>query len=346
MHISENENQKLLDQIIGKNIKPTGIQNMLILVEDSTFIEKILTSFKNTMMFIKGYGFVLSSNGIYGKLENGLLICVEKGLENASSYEEYEFLAIKNILDIIFAYEGEMEILINYLEKKTHNHHLKPEFSIINIQNTEKIIIGSIYSDLSIYEKPMSVMTTENQNLDYSNNIEMYSTSIFPGDSLDIPNSKINITISIANGIKDPGYPDTYLVKLIKLGCLYAIRIAQNSGILSNFNINVQDTNCGATVYNQTYSLPCYSENKPKLGAVFLSSPIDSMCVGTLQDFRILNIPIPIISDRCSTPILSDKTLVPEFMRIIAPGSFASGVIASLTTIFGWKNVAVFSSTF
>ncbi|CAG9322129.1 unnamed protein product [Blepharisma stoltei] len=87
-------NRDSVESLVGKIIKPNGIQMFYILEEGEIFIN-FIENLKNKNIYKKGAGVLGGSSSIWAASENGMLIYVEKGLETAKSYAEYEMLAIK-----------------------------------------------------------------------------------------------------------------------------------------------------------------------------------------------------------------------------------------------------------
>ncbi|CAG9329577.1 unnamed protein product [Blepharisma stoltei] len=318
---TDNETQDIYDLIIGREVKAKGIGNMIIL-NSGQGSSMIIKSLGSKMMLENGYGVILGSDSIWGNFSNdGLVFYTEEGLEKAESDSHFEYLALEKILDkILQVIDYTTEEIIQILEKQTISHHPEPSFSIINIQNGEKIKVGEVKNGKLLIENDM----------------------VYPGNSTSIPNMpKISITISLADGITDPGSADFTYLALIRQGNHYAFSVAYQSGLLRNFNLNIQSTDCGASVYDPTYSRPCFGRLKSNMGVVYLSSLYDNVCYGDILDFRALGISAPIISDGCAMPLFTNKAVFPEIMTVLKEMSYTAGLLPELANIFGWKNVVL-----
>ncbi|CAG9314843.1 unnamed protein product [Blepharisma stoltei] len=319
---TDTENQDIYDLIIGREVKPTGIGNIIIL-NSGRSSSMIVTSLGSKMMLKSGYGVIMGSDSIWGNFTNdGLVFYTEEGLENATSYNHYEYLALEKVLKTVLqVIDYKTQEIMQILEKRTINHSPFPNFSIINIQNGQKIKVGGIANG----------------------KISIKNALVYPGNSTTIPNlPRANITISLADGVRDPGGINATYNILIRHGNYFAFRSARQSGLLRSFNLNVQSTDCGVTLYSKNLSRPCFEKLKDKIGVVHLSSKRDPVCIGIITDFRALGISAPIISNGCEfTPELLNKSIFPEFMTIYKEESFTAGVFPELASIFGWKKVVV-----
>ncbi|CAG9323912.1 unnamed protein product [Blepharisma stoltei] len=282
----------------------------------------LVKSLESKMMMREGYGVILGPNSVWGQFSSdGLVIYTEEGLESSDNYSQYEYLAIEKLLGLILQVQDyTTEEIMNLLEENTLNHHPLPAFSIVNTQNGKKTKVGEISNGI----------------------ISISSPFIFPGNSSVIPNlPKASITISLADGVTDPGSPDFTYLALIRQGNYFAFRVAYQSNLLQNFNVRIQSTDCGATVYNPSFSRACFSKLKDKMGVVHLSSLTDSICYGDIFDFRALGINVPLVSDGCAMSMFVNKSTFPEFMTVLKEIAYTAGILPEIANIFGWKNVVV-----
>ncbi|CAG9335587.1 unnamed protein product [Blepharisma stoltei] len=320
-NFAENETQDHADQLIGKLIKPTGIKNIAILNEGNS-AEKLVESLKKKNIFSSGCGIILGSKSLWNIKEDGVLAYIELGLENSVDNYSYEALAYAKFIKLILEFQDFSDSfkLRLFLEENTKNHHLQPKFSLINIQNSSKAKVGEIYQNLSINDK-----------------------IFFPGNSIVVPNSPIsNITISMADGVTNPGYINSSYSYPVKWGAQFALSKIKETNILEGFEIIVQHTDCGAEVYSPTYSYSCFNKLKTQLGVGLLTTTTAPTCIGNILSLRKLGISIPHISENAPAPTLTNKKVYPEFMRVIKDSRYNAGVLFSLIATFNWKNIIVY----
>ncbi|CAG9333080.1 unnamed protein product [Blepharisma stoltei] len=325
-------NKERISNLITKIIKPDGIQMFFILEEGDNF-QYLIENLKDEKVYKKGAGVLAGSSSIWAAKEDGLIIYVEKGLETAESYTEYEILAIKHFTDIILEFksrysssqqfEGFNSLLLKQLlESSTFQHRKIPIFSIINIDNNDKILKAEVEnSTFHIFNK----------------------TFIYPGNTTSFPKiSETEIVLSIASGSSEPNGVSNLFNPQNFLGSLYAQWVINNStSLLKNFYISQFQTDCGASVYNFDFYYKCMSPLKSQLGVAFLSPSFGSGAVGYISIFRKLGLKIPHCGAGVRTAILSNKTAYPEYMRVITSIDYFAVIIAKSLAYFGWKNVAV-----
>ncbi|CAG9309824.1 unnamed protein product [Blepharisma stoltei] len=313
--------QNLADLFIGKKIKPTGIQNLVILNPGET-ANKLLKSLENKIILDNGAGVILGSQSSWNAKFDGLIGYTESGLENATDYYSYEALSIAKLLNLILSFPDNSNSLATreFLEKSTVNHYLPGNFTIINIKNSQKVNVGYISQG----------------SLDFS------STLIFPGNSTQIPNSPYtNISIWMGDGASNPlGFANSSFT-VVKDGAKYALKAAVTDHFLDGFEIWQTHINCGAEVYEPTFSLNCYKKLVNDPGVAYLVHPFPIVALGDITSMRMLNITIPLIADHVAVGVLANKTEYPEFMRIAGNDDYRINVLMDLMYIFGWKNVLI-----
>ncbi|CAG9309810.1 unnamed protein product [Blepharisma stoltei] len=317
------ENQDLADLFIGKEIKPTGNRNIIILNQGKV-AENLLKSLKQKNILTSGCGIILSSQGIWNLNENGILSYIESGIENATNKFNYEALAIVKFLNLVLKFPGNYDpfALREFLEINTADHYAVANFTVINIQNEQKVKVGEITEGI----------------LNFSSNLT------FPGNSLTIPNSPYtNVSIWMGDGLTNPlGYPDSPY-QAVKNGAKFGLIYAERTHLLDGFEILVIHTNCGAEIYDPTYSLNCFAKLKSTPGVGFLTSTYPLIIIGNLMTLKYLNISLPLISEYSPLGILGEKEMFPDFLRMAGNDYYHCNVLVDLILIFGWKNVLVFS---
>ncbi|CAG9333081.1 unnamed protein product [Blepharisma stoltei] len=324
-----------ISSLIRKIIIPDGIQMFFILEEGENF-EDLIENLKKEKVYKKGAGVLAGSSSIWAANEDGLILYVEKGLENAESYSEYEILAIKHFTDMILEFRsrysssqqsGEFDSLLlkELFESNTYQHKKLPAFSIINIDSNQKILKGEV----------------ENSSFHFFNR-----TFIFPGNTTVFPKiSKTEIVLSIASGSTEPNGLTNLLNSQNFLGSLYAQWVMNNStDLLKNFNILHFETDCGANVYDFDFYYNCMSPLKDQLGVTFLSPSFSAGAVGYITIFRKLGLEIPHCGAGTRVAALSNKAEYPEYMRVITSSEYFAVIMAKSLAYFGWSNVAVIYS--
>ncbi|CAG9309825.1 unnamed protein product [Blepharisma stoltei] len=320
-HFSETSDKNLVDLFVGKRIKPTGIRNLIILNQGET-ANKLLQSLENKNIIKSGSGVILGSRSSWDTKVDGVITYIESGLENATDYYSYEALSILKILDLVLSFSdcSNSLALRAFLESNTVNHYLPGNFTVINIQNSQKVNIGSIsQGSLTISSNP-----------------------IFPGNSTLIPNSPYtNISLWMGDGPTNPlGFPDSPFI-VVKDGAKYAFKTAEDTHFFDGFKIVLTHIDCGAEVYVPAFSLDCYKKLVNEPGFVYMPHPWPIVTLGDIISMRELNITIPIVTEHVALGTLSNKTEYPLFMRIAGNDFYRCSVLADLMIIFGWKNVLI-----
>lgn len=327
--VSDTIIENSLQNLVGKIIKAQGVQ-MFLLLGEGRFYDELLYWLKIKKVYKQGAGVLIGSRGIYGTAENGLIYYVEKGLEHAASESEYEMLAIKQFTDLIYDHAQNLTQLYhnsvinsaairNLFEINTYQHTKLPVFSIVNLDDSQRVVKGRIDHNEIIF----------NPN----------STMIYPGDTLVQPRQyKAEIRVSIAGGNTEPnGLPKNLFNSNNFLGSLYAQWYTNNgtAGLLDNFYINQHVTDCGTLTYNFTYYFNCMEPQKNELGVAFLSPSFGGSAVGYVSVFRAMSLPIPHCGAGTRTAALSNTTNFPEYVRIMTTSSYFAVTIARSLSYFG-----------
>ncbi|CAG9309850.1 unnamed protein product [Blepharisma stoltei] len=310
--------QSSADLFIGKLIKPIGIRNIVLLTQGEN-TKKIIISLRTKYIFNAGSGIFLGSSSFSSNMTaDGIIGFIESGLEKSIDYSSYEFIAYAKFISLILGFSSSFDqfALHNFLEKNTVKHCPVPNFSIINIQNYRRIIIGNLSNG----------------------SLNITSAPIFPGNTTTVPNSPFTyIPISIADGLTNPGYSNsTYKTKE---GAAYALTYIKEHNFFEGFEMSVTHTDCGADVFNSTYAIACFKALRTKLGVGYLTSPFPLTCVGSIMILRSLNVTIPHISEYSQSIYLSNSTVYPEFMRTIKELRYNIEVLLKFFAIFQWSNL-------
>ncbi|CAG9321932.1 unnamed protein product [Blepharisma stoltei] len=317
------------DNIAGRLLKPNGMQNFIMFCEGS-YIDIFVTSLINKKIYKAGASVLIWSQGIWGGTNDGLLYLVEQGLEMSASYLEYEALTVKAFTSLVIEYintfsssQGpniDSRSLKQYMDAHTDNHYRFPIYSLVNIVNSLKVKVGTV---------------TKNQ-------ISLSSQIIYPGNSTAKPSiSKAPIIMSLTSSGNEPDGTYNSYQPIISQGNFFARDWINNSSlILENFKIVFTENSCGTSVFIHDKAVTCYTPLKDELGLFFLGSDYYAADIGVMLLLREWNISMAHV-DTATSPLLSNKTLYPEFMRVVPSGSYNAVVLVKLCQIFGWNNVNV-----
>ncbi|CAG9335584.1 unnamed protein product [Blepharisma stoltei] len=319
-YFSDEGSQDSADLLIGKAIKPTGIKNFIIFNKGEG-ATKIISSLKSKNLLTQGTGVLLASQSVWGLQGSGLVAVIESGLQNSTSYYNYEALAVEKFIRQVISFNEFSNIAIReLLEKNTVNHHPAQKFMLINTLNSTKIPSGSITSGNLTLTRPI----------------------LFPGNSTIPPNSPYtNITVSMADGVTNPGSTNSSTSYIVKDGARYAFSYLQKIHFLDNFQISITHTDCGAEVYNASFSIQCFARLRRQLGIALISASYPLLCVGNIVSLRALNVSIPHISENGAAGVLASQQSYPEFMRIMKDSRYNSGAFIALASVFDWKSICV-----
>ncbi|CAG9333810.1 unnamed protein product [Blepharisma stoltei] len=328
--VSPSTEQSVVDNIAGRLIKPNGQQTFVVVCEGA-IINKFTSALVTKKIYKQGAGIVLWSRGIWGGDLDGLIYVVEKGLESAISMQHYEALALKYFTDQIGDYwnstsNSENQAMKNleikkYLEQITRNHKKLPYFSIVNIDGSVKTTKGDIYG----------------------NELSITGVILYPGSSTTKPkNSKTSLKMSIStNGLESDGTYNSYN-PLNCQGNIFAKEWINNqTWILENFEIDYTSNTCGVSVFVHDTVLKCLTPLISDLGYVWLGSDWAASNVGYMALLRELNISMVTVAAGPNSPIFSNKTAYPEFMRMVPSANYNAVIMIKLCQIFSWKNVVV-----
>ncbi|CAG9319671.1 unnamed protein product [Blepharisma stoltei] len=309
-----------IDELVNKIVYRLGANLYYILTENFESADLQLC-LKNKELLVTGNGLILSQESGYGAIIDGTLIITEIGHELDNSYED---VLTKSVIEIITyitnrtSSENFNEISL-LLDSYLPYHYKKNEFSIVNIQNGERIIIGSIING----------------------NVTISRKAKFPGKTEAIPKSiKKILTISINDGTTNPGASSTPVQKTGSIGAYIAKnKINESNDVLANFQISLTSFDCGVSIYNASFVKSCISNGIDRLGLSFLSPFGSAVTVGVLKAFDQLKLKMPTIGSVTMDPSLASTDTYPMFVRLI-DGAIYSQVIIVLKAL-GWTKGAI-----
>ncbi|CAG9330954.1 unnamed protein product [Blepharisma stoltei] len=308
---SNDNSANVTDYFIGREVKPTGINNFVVLNEGFG-ANKLVNSLVRNKIYGENSGVIVWSKGIWGSNQDGLIVIVQEGLEYVESYDEYEANSVLNMLQNLLSESA------NFKDKKESIP--KFNFSIVNIQDGQRIIIGAIHNG----------------------KVEMFTQPIFPGHTLRIPDSaNSRIKISISDGSRNFDGSIHHGTDVVRVGTLSALKYASQTNFIKNFDLVLHHTDCSAEYYNYDFSFNCFLKQKHEFGVLFIPSIHDDVCIGTMNDFQEMGLQIPLIADFCTSSELNDKEKYPHFTRVVKGFEVHTSTMAHMMGIFRWKHVVV-----
>ncbi|CAG9319128.1 unnamed protein product [Blepharisma stoltei] len=308
-----------MENLIMRVVPPLGSTLYYIFTQNNESIS-IQTYLIEANLLTEGNGIILNQKSGYRCKIEGALIVTDMGNEYADSEEKYLGSSILTFLKEIENSENFLDV-VNILEKEHNSHYGQNKFSIINIQGGERVIIGSIIEGVAF----------------------MPNNPIFPGNTTSIPKShKKILDISIEAGSTNPNYSPSTVGPLAARGSYLAVSYinAGTSGILSNFQINMFNYDCGASVYNATFSKACFQKDFDSFGLAHIVSYASSMALGTVKLFKSLNWNFPLLGIN-SDPSFNSSTLYPWYQRVWPSSSFTLPLIPVLLRSLGWQKAAI-----
>ncbi|CAG9319093.1 unnamed protein product [Blepharisma stoltei] len=313
-----------VEQLVNRLIFKLGATLYYIITdsEDSLQIQNFLKAAK---LLTIGNGIILNQRSGYLCDSDGLLIITDSGQEASSSSEEYYLnSAISTISYILSNISKENALdIISALQLKFKNHYNEGNFSIINIQNGERVIVGSI----------INKSLTINKNLS------------FPGESSAIPKStKKVINLSINAGSSNPDSSPASPGLILGSKGVYIVKDKINEGsssLLSNFQLDFFNYDCGATVFNSTFAMNCLKKDMDKLGVAYMSSGMSNIAIGILGLFKQLNWTFPVVGSTNSDVSLNSTDKYPMYTRVSISTSYSASLTAVLLRAMGWEKAAI-----
>mmetsp|Transcript_23765 Transcript_23765/g.23538 ORF Transcript_23765/g.23538 Transcript_23765/m.23538 type:complete len:187 (+) Transcript_23765:292-852(+) len=167
-------------------------------------------------------------------------------------------------------------------------------------------------------------------------NLTLTRPILFPGNSSVPPNSPYtNITVSMADGVTNPGAANSSTAHIIKDGARYAFSYLKETHFLDNFQISITHTDCGAEVFNASFAIQCFARLRRQLGIALITANYPLLCIGNIVSLRALNISIPHISENGAAGVLTSQETYPEFMRIIKDSRYNSAAFMAMASVLG-----------
>ncbi|CAG9319672.1 unnamed protein product [Blepharisma stoltei] len=309
-----------IDELVNKVVFNLG-STLYYIFTDPIESANLQNSLRNSRLLDSGNGILLTQDSGYGSNLLGALIITDFGHEFDKNPNEHFIKCVTHTLTYIsnnISSENPEEI-VQLIELYLPNHYSKNEFSIVNIQNGNRIIVGSIVNEV----------------------VTIFSNISFPGLTYSVPKStKKILPLSINGGTTNPGGPSVPNQKLGAIGSYVAMdKINEGSDILSNFQLSLHDYDCGVSIFNEAFARACYTKDIENLGLAHFTAYGSAVALGALQIFSQLNITIPNIGSVNSNPTLSSSTEYPAYVRLLSSAIYSQSLI--LLKAMGWTKAAI-----
>ncbi|CAG9319384.1 unnamed protein product [Blepharisma stoltei] len=311
-----------IESLVNRVIKPLGT-TLYYIFTNSVLSSIIQESLKSKKLLLEGDGLILNQNSGYDCKIDGAIIITVKGQEYASSQKEFLFKSTENLLQYLFNSTAEPVTAeeIRYLMK---GYSQKNQFSIINIQEGKREIIGSVFDG----------------------EVKIVKNLIFPGNTHNAPKSDKKILhVSISGGATNPGTPPMTTIPLFCNGAYTAWSLINDNtlGILKNFQVRYFIYDCGTLNYDEKFARPCFTKDIDKIGLAHISSA-SVIATGEMKLFTSLNVTIPVVGSVALGHALSSTALYPMFTRIAISNDYILALSSLFLKVLGWNKLCVLYS--
>ena len=197
------------------------------------------------------------------------------------------------------------------------------QYSIVNIRNGQRIIVGSLGNTLTISGK-------------------IY----FPGNTT-VSAAAVTtvITLAIANGTdeiykksKNPSFAYFYQ------GARYAVARSNLLNDIPRFSLKLFPTNCGIYLFNSTFYNNYYSPIIHDLGIAYLSGFWYSTSYGNLVTLKSLGLNLPQISPFAQDTSVDNSAKFPEFLKLsVTAEEYQTNGFIFMKSL-GWNKVVVLAT--
>ncbi|CAG9331429.1 unnamed protein product [Blepharisma stoltei] len=310
--------ETFIENFIKRELMILG-SSMFYLFTDQKRSLDIQQALISAKLLTNGTGILLIGESSYDSKVEGALSIIEKGKENVDSYAKYLSVAISETI-LLLKNASNIDDALFFLSKKCLNHYCINEFSLINIQESQRKVVGSIKNG----------------------DLVLNSSIMFPGGSFDVPTSQKKIIyISANDGTTNPGAAPSQAAIFYKRGLTLALKEINNGiDMLQNFQIKLNDFDCGANVYNPTFCYNCFNKDKDRLGLAHIVGSSSAMAYGEIATLEKLNITLPCVGAINFDPGLSNSTKYPLYSRVSLPSRVAFTHIPLMLKVMGWNSVA------
>ena len=285
-------------------IKSTGISQILI-VGKGIDLEVIQNSIIKKKINDVGAVFLFTSSATGSIFLEGSLTICEQGTENSTSHYNYYYNSILSKLSQF----GPASL------------NLQVPYSILNIQSSCPITVGSISPNISILY-PI-----------------LYPGNIYSPSEL----NKKQVTLLITNGTNEIFnlYSSDKFSHYYK-GAIYAANQTNELDEIARFHFNLRQADTGLYQYEETWY-------KQKLSEVFVSPyPIavltnvwSTAAVGTSTALKAMDIKIPQISPSSISKEAEDKETFPDLLKLSVSQTEIFLNYIDYAMSFGWKSASI-----
>ncbi|CAG9319164.1 unnamed protein product [Blepharisma stoltei] len=311
------ESYEDIENLVNQTVTQLGATLYYILVSPIESI-KLQNALKKQKLLISDNGILLNQDSAYGCSIDGSLITTESGMEFVSSSAEHYYQSIKNLLNLILQNPIEtFSDLLYFLESEFPNHYNKAKYSIVNIQNGKRVVIGSIVD----------------------RKINFFGNLTFLGSTSTLPESKKKVLeLSITAGTTNPGAVPSTTTKLAAMGAFIAQdEINAGNAILPNFQITMFNFDCGVSLFNSEFATACYKHDIGKIGLSHLTAFGSNVAIGQYQVFKNLSITVPSIGSTNGDGSLASSANYPLYVRLYTSLIYSKWSI--LLNALGWKKI-------
>jgi hypothetical protein len=258
-------------RIVARMIKAKGIRQAL-LIDSGASATVFATALELKKMNTLGTSIVFSSRGCLSTYIEGSILLVESGLETATTCESYHVLSIAKAVEAISQLLSNTQFitpstLADSLDRFFPSHSFFTQFSVLNIQNSRPVSVGSFSSSLHVFSPIYFPGNTTTPSL--------YSSSL--------------LLLSIANGTNEIN--TNYTLGLFAewyQGARYAVEQSNLKNEFPGFKIELNPTNCGLYNFDPVLTPACLLRAMP-LGIVYLAPIWFSAALGTLWSLQALD---------------------------------------------------------
>lgn len=307
---SESIKLGVANSLVQKMIKSAGISKILIVGETDN-LDVIQNSLVQKRMNDTGAVFLFTSSATGSIFIEGSLIISEEGTENSTSHYNYFYNAIMTKISKTRFFQSHFPIL-------------QETFSIINIQESASVTVGSISGSLTIK-----------------------SPILYPGSTYSPSEFNLKqITLLIANGTVEIYNSFNYnLFSYFYNGAVYAVNQMNTLNEIPNFQFNLRKFDTGLFLYEENWYKQKLSEAlvSPKPIAI-LTNFWPVAAIGTSITLRTMNIQLPQISPFAQAPEAESKENFPYLLKLsVSQIEFLSNAINFLMS-FGWRSIVLLAT--
>ena len=293
--------------LVQKMIKSTGISQILI-VGKGIDLEVIQHSLIQKKINDAGAVFLFASSATGSIFLEGSLTICEQGTENSTSHYNYYYNSILSKLS----------------QFDPTSSNLQVPYSILNIQSSSPITVGSISPNISI-SHPI-----------------LYPGNIYSPSEL----NKKQVTLLISNGTNEIfNFYSSETFSHYYKGAIYAVNQTNELNEIARFHFNLRQADTGLYQYEENWY-------KQKLSEVFVSPyPIamltnvwSTAAVGTSTALKAMNIRIPQISPFSVSKEAEDKEKFPDLLKLSVSQTEIMLNFIDFIMSFGWKSVSIITT--